>query len=403
MSQQGPLIVISHGERRASLVIPSCQSICPVIDIDWSEASEGIELLQPAAVFVPTTEGAGGGLDRLADQLSLFCLEITVLGTVPCRSNIDRMEYAVEIKGLSKDYETGFWKKKRVRALDDLTLNVKPGQIFGFLGGNGAGKTTTIKTLMRLVFPTEGTASILGHPIEDFQMHARIGYCPENPYFYDYLTVQELMDYFGRLFGLSSLDRKTKTDELLTAVGLAEKDRTRQLRKFSKGMLQRVGLAQSLINDPEIVFLDEPMSGLDPMGRREIRDLIAALRAKGTTIFMSTHILSDIEALCDEVAILRGGRLAATGSLDELLSKSNGSRSLEINVQGISADAIRDQVEFIAGSTIISKPSGATINVLGEADVEAVLQITRKAGGRLASVNPVKQSLEELFVQKTTD
>ncbi|MGE3466213.1 MAG: ABC transporter ATP-binding protein, partial [Pyrinomonadaceae bacterium] len=203
------------------------------------------------------------------------------------------MDFALEINGLTKDYETGFLKKKRVRALDDLTLAVRPGQIFGFLGGNGAGKTTTIKTLMRLQFPTSGSAKILGHDIADVRMHRRIGYCPENPYFYDYLTANELMDYFGRLFGYDAATRRSRSDDLLDSVGLKEKDRGKQLRKFSKGMLQRVGLAQSLINDPEIVFMDEPMSGLDPVGRREIRELIAALRDRGKTVFMSTHILSD--------------------------------------------------------------------------------------------------------------
>ena len=311
------------------------------------------------------------------------------------------MEFAIEIRNLSKDYETGFWKKKRVRALDDLSLNVKPGQIFGFLGGNGAGKTTTIKTLMRLIFPTEGAARILGHDIADVQMHRRIGYCPENPYFYDYLTALELMEYFGELFGYEKADRKIKTEELLTAVGLDEKDWKRQLRKFSKGMLQRVGIAQSLINDPELVFFDEPMSGLDPVGRREIRELIAGLRDKGTTVFMSTHILSDIEALCDDVAILRNGKLAASGSLNDLLKRNADSNELEISVQGVSAEAIREQIDFIAGATLLAKPSGAIVRILDEADIEAVLQITRTAGGHLASIQPVKQSLEELFVKKS--
>ena len=310
------------------------------------------------------------------------------------------MEYAVEIQNLSKDYETGFWRKKKVRALDDLTLNARPGQIFGFLGGNGAGKTTTIKTLMRLQFPTAGSAKILGCDIADVQMHRRIGYCPENPYFYDYLTARELMDYFGELFGFDRSKRASKTSELLTAVGLDEKDWKKQLRKFSKGMLQRVGLAQSLINDPEIVFLDEPMSGLDPVGRREIRELIASLRDKGTTVFMSTHILSDIEALCDEVAILRNGKLSASGNLNELLSGED-SRALEISIQGVAADAIREGIEFIAGATLIAKPNGANIQVLDESDIDAVLNITREKGGRLASIQPVKQSLEELFVRET--
>jgi len=308
------------------------------------------------------------------------------------------MEYAVEIQNLSKDYETGFWRKKKVRALDDLTLSVRPGQIFGFLGGNGAGKTTTIKTLMRLQFPTEGSAKILGCDIADVQMHRRIGYCPENPYFYDYLTAKELMNYFGELFGFDRSKRASKTGELLTAVGLNEKDWKKQLRKFSKGMLQRVGLAQSLINDPEIVFLDEPMSGLDPVGRREIRELIASLRDKGTTVFMSTHILSDIEALCDEVAILRNGKLSASGNLNELLSGED-SRALEISIQGCNADAIKDGIEFIAGATLIAKPNGANIQILDESDIDAVLTVTRQKGGRLASIQPVKQSLEELFVR----
>jgi ABC-2 type transport system ATP-binding protein len=311
------------------------------------------------------------------------------------------MEHVVEINDLTKDYAKGFWVKKKVRALDGLSLKVKGGQIFGFLGGNGAGKTTTIKLLTGLIFPTAGSATILGSDISDVRMHRRIGYCPETPYFYDYLTARELMDYFGQLFGYDAATRQQKTTTLLDAVGLAEKDRGRQLRKYSKGMLQRVALAQSLINDPEIVFLDEPMSGLDPVGRREIRELIAGLRAKGTTVFMSTHILSDIEALCDEVAILRGGRLAATGDLNELLTKNEEHRALEICVHGVESEAIREQVEFIAGAEISPEASGAVIRVIDESDVEAVLRITREAGGHLISVQPLKQSLEELFVRET--
>jgi ABC-2 type transport system ATP-binding protein len=310
------------------------------------------------------------------------------------------MEYAVEILNLSKDYETGFWKKKRLRALEGLSLNVRPGQIFGFLGGNGAGKTTTIKTLMRLQFPTEGSAKILGRDIADIGMHSRIGYCPENPYFYDHLTAAELMDYFARLLGIPPGDRTSRCSKLLRAVGLPEKDWKRQLRKYSKGMMQRVGLAQSLINEPDIVFLDEPMSGLDPIGRREIRELIASLRDKGTTVFMSTHILSDIDALCDEVAILRRGRLAASGPLHQLLAGNESSRALEINIEGLSADSIREQVDFIAGASVGAKPNGVSIRIADEADLEAVLNVTRAAGGRLLSVSPVQQSLEDLFVDR---
>jgi ABC-2 type transport system ATP-binding protein len=311
------------------------------------------------------------------------------------------MTTIIEIENLTKDYETGFWKKKKIRALEDLTLSVESGQIFGFLGGNGAGKTTTIKILMRLLFPTAGTARILGSDISDFKMHAKIGYCPENPYFYDYLTAHELMDYFGELFGFDSMHRKRRTAELLSRVRLEEKDWNKQLRKFSKGMLQRVALAQALINEPEIVFLDEPMSGLDPIGRREVRELIAELRESGTTVFMSTHILSDIEALCDNVAILRGGKLAATGNLDELLTQSGEIQSFEINVKGVAAESLAGEIAQIAGASISSKPNGANIQISEEKDIEKVLEITRNAGGKLVSVQPVKQSLEELFVKET--
>jgi ABC-2 type transport system ATP-binding protein len=311
------------------------------------------------------------------------------------------MDYIVEIENLTKDYETGFWRKKKSRALDGLNLQVERGQIFGFLGGNGAGKTTTIKILMGLLFADGGTARILGSDISDVKMHARIGYCPENPYFYDYLKASELMNYFGELFGFDAATRKRKTEELLTRVGLDEKDWNKQLRKFSKGMLQRVGLAQSLINEPEIVFLDEPMSGLDPIGRREIRELISELRDKGTTVFMSTHILSDIEALCDNVAILRKGKLAATGKLDDLLTESGEQQQFEIVVKGVAAESLQNLIDAVSGAHLTAKPSGVTITVLAETDIEKILQASKMAGGKLVSVQPFKQSLEELFVDKT--
>jgi ABC-2 type transport system ATP-binding protein len=193
---------------------------------------------------------------------------------------------AIEINNLTKDYEVGFWRKRKVRALDGLSLTVEQGQIFGFLGANGAGKTTTLKLLMRLIYPTGGTARILGRDISDVSMHARIGYLPENPYIYAYQTAREFLNYCGELFGQDGATRRRRTEEVLTRVNLESKSWDRQLRKFSKGMLQRVGLAQALVNDPEIVFLDEPMSGLDQVGRREVRDLIATLRTQGQTVFM---------------------------------------------------------------------------------------------------------------------
>src|SRR6476619_1538586 len=204
---------------------------------------------------------------------------------------------------LTKDYAVGFWRKRPYRALDRLTLDVEAGEVFGFLGPNGAGKTTTLKLLMRLVFPTAGRAEILGRPLGDLGMKRRSGYLPENPYFYDYLTAEELLTYFASLFGYRGQERHVRTARLLDEVGIGA-ERRMQLRKFSKGMLQRVGIAQALVNDPEVLFLDEPMSGLDPLGRRDVRALILELRDQGRTIFFSSHILSDIEILCDRIAIL---------------------------------------------------------------------------------------------------
>ncbi len=310
------------------------------------------------------------------------------------------MNAIIEIKGLSKDYEKGFLKKKKIRALEDLSLNVEPGQIFGFLGGNGAGKTTTIKLLMGLIFPTGGSARILGKDISDFTMHARIGYCPENPYFYDYLKASELMDYFGRLFGLDQTARKKRSAELLTRVGLEEKDWNKQLRKFSKGMLQRVGLAQSLINDPELVFLDEPMSGLDPVGRRQIRELIGELRNEGKTVFMSSHILTDIEALCDNVAILRAGRLVESGNLGELLLKEGTEGGFEISVGGVSASDLESALGTSFTAEFDTKPNGLTVVVKSEREVRSVVESLITLEGRLIGVSQVKQSLEELFLEE---
>src|SRR5258706_6583918 len=250
------------------------------------------------------------------------------------------MPAVVETDNLVKDYEVGFARKRKVRALDALSLTVQQGEIFGFLGANGAGKTTTLKLLMRLIFPTAGSARILGHDIADISMHSRIGYLPENPYFYDYLTALEFLNFCGQIFGLSKTARNNRSRELLTSVRLDEKKWNTQLRKFSKGMLQRVGLAQALVNDPEVVFLDEPMSGLDPIGQREVRDLIAALRQQGKTVFMCSHILSDIEVLCDRVAILRGGRLAQVGYLDELRQQVAGRNRVEVVLSGIDVNAL---------------------------------------------------------------
>src|SRR6185436_5351802 len=301
----------------------------------------------------------------------------------------------IEIDNLTKDYETGFARKRKTRALDGLSLTVEPGQIFGFLGANGAGKTTTLKLLMRLIFPSAGTARILGRDISDTSMHARIGYLPEAPYFYDYLTAREFLNYCGELFGLNQATRARRTEDVLSRVNLEKKSWDRQLRKFSKGMLQRVGLAQAIVNDPEIVFLDEPMSGLDPVGRREVRDLIAALRDEGKTVFMCSHILSDIEVLCDRVAILKKGKLAQVGYLDELRQTTEGPNRMEVIATGTDADKLK---QHLPNTEISPTPRGLRIEIGSENEIERVLAALRKAGGKIVSVQPIKQSLEELFL-----
>ena len=308
------------------------------------------------------------------------------------------MPSVVEINSLTKDYEVGFWRKRKVRALDGLSVTVNQGEIFGFLGANGAGKTTTLKLLMTLIFPTAGSAQILGHDIADVSMHSRIGYLPENPYFYDYLSALEFLDFCGRIFGYSQAERARRAKDLLSRVRLDESKWNTHLRKFSKGMLQRVGLAQALINDPEIVFLDEPMSGLDPIGRREVRDLIAALRQEGKTVFMCSHILSDIEVLCDRVAILKGGHLAQVGSLDELRQQRGENERVEVVVAGTDAEVLKSLLPSNDNFRVTPTPAGLKVEVSEEKEVDIVLVALRKAGGKLVSVQPLKQSLEELFL-----
>ena len=310
------------------------------------------------------------------------------------------MTSVVEITNLTKDYETGFLRKRKVRVLDGLSVTVNQGEIFGFLGANGAGKTTTLKLLMRLIFPTDGSARILDHDISDVSMHGLIGYLPENPYFYDYLTALEFLNFCGQLFGFSKGDRNNRAKQMLSRVKLDESKWNTQLRKFSKGMLQRVGLAQALINDPEVVFLDEPMSGLDPIGRREVRDLIAVLRQEGKTVFMCSHILSDIEVLCDRVAILRGGRLAHVGYLDELRQQVVGRNLVEVIISRIDEAALRARLPSGNDFLLTPSPAGLRVELKEEKDVDSVIAALRKAGGKLVSVQPLRQSLEELFLKE---
>jgi ABC-2 type transport system ATP-binding protein len=306
------------------------------------------------------------------------------------------MAAAIDIDGLTKDYKVGFWRPRPYRALDALTLQVEAGEAFGFLGPNGAGKTTTLKLLMQLVFPTSGRASILGRPLGDLAVRHRIGYLPENPYFYDNLTAEELLEYFASLFGYSRPDRRQRASRLLDEVGIGA-ERRMQLRKYSKGMVQRVGIAQALLNDPEVLFLDEPMSGLDPLGRRDIRELILGLRARGTTVFFSSHILSDAETLCSRVAIVAGGRLATVGRLRDMAGYEV--RGWEVVMTEVSAGMLETLAS--RGVKAIAVAAGAcTFELPRDARPEPFIAELAATGASLVSVAPLHTTLEEIFVQQ---
>jgi ABC-2 type transport system ATP-binding protein len=299
---------------------------------------------------------------------------------------------------LTKDYAIGFWRKRPYRALDSLTLTVAPGEVFGFLGPNGAGKTTTLKLLMQLVYPTSGRAEILGKPVGDLSMKRRIGYLPENPYFYDHLTAEELLTYFAALFGYAPADRRARASRLLDEVGIGA-ERRLQLRKFSKGMLQRVGIAQALVNDPELVIFDEPMSGLDPLGRRDVRALILRLRDRGCTVFFSSHVLSDAEALCSRVAILARGRLVSSGLLSDMIAFHAEGWELVVSdlteacVPAVGPD-VRKVVKIGDGRYEIELPL--------DPPPERLMAGLTSSGARIVSLNPIRQTLEDVFVKQVT-
>ncbi|MCX5741688.1 MAG: ABC transporter ATP-binding protein [Proteobacteria bacterium] len=308
-------------------------------------------------------------------------------------------DLAIEVAELKKTYRTPF-RRKKVEALRGVSFSVAKNQIFGFVGPNGAGKTTTIRTLMGLIRPTSGTAKLLGHAIPSRLARTRIGFLPEAPYFYDYLTVGELLDLAGRLFGLDATTRKQRADRLIERVGL-DRARAQSLKKFSKGMLQRAGLAQALMNDPDLVVLDEPMSGLDPSGRKEVRDLILELRDQGKTVFFSTHILSDVEAITDRVAIVARGVLVGEGTPAELVNR---------HILGIDVVV---RVPREADAELTAAPAGITrIRRLGDelgctlpadTDVEAWLARAHDQGAKVVQVVPRHETLEDLFLRRTSD
>src|SRR5712672_198132 len=299
---------------------------------------------------------------------------------------------AIEILDLEKSYQVGFWRKRPKLALRPLNLTIEEGEVFGFLGPNGAGKTTTLKLLMGLVFPTAGSARILGLEWTDPVVKAQIGFLPEQPYFYDYLTAHELLEYYGQLSGVPAKQRKVRVDEVLHQIGLRDV-RGLQLRKFSKGMLQRVGIGQAILHDPKLVFFDEPMSGLDPMGRREVRDLMEELKHKGKTVFFSTHILSDAEALCDRVAIVHKGELRGVGAIEDLTSSVQG--KVEVVWQGSMVPA---SIKALGAEIHVSGDRVRAI--IDENQQDAVIDILRRERQRLIAVIPVRTSLETYFVEK---
>ncbi len=295
-------------------------------------------------------------------------------------------------EGLTKTFEVGF-RRRRVQAVHDLTLSVAEGEIFGFVGPNGAGKTTTIKMLMGLIFPTSGSAHVFDAPIPSRAAKARIGYLPEHPAYYDFLTGVEAMRLFAELAGVPRAERRTRCDELLALVGLSGPSADRQIRKYSKGMQQRLGIAQALVADPAFVVLDEPMSGLDPVGRKEMRDLILALKRRGKTVFFSTHILPDVETLCDRVGVIIGGKLRDVGTLVDLLSARV--KSVEATFAGAGA-----QGPFTGATPVAMEPGRATFSFEDEAGADAAVRAVVAAGGRVAALTAHRETLEDFFLRR---
>jgi ABC-2 type transport system ATP-binding protein len=304
---------------------------------------------------------------------------------------------AIVVEKLTKTYKPTWPWEKPVTVLSDVSLSVGQGEIFGFLGHNGAGKTTTMKILLGLLRATSGHVELLGSPVDNVAARGRIGYLPESPYFYDYLTAEEFLGFYGKLAGLDRETIQRRIPELLKRVSLTDA-RQRQLRKFSKGMLQRIGLAQALIHDPELVILDEPMSGLDPIGRKEVRDLILGLRDQGKTVFFSTHIISDVEMVCDRVGILAKGRMRSLGRIEDLVNE-HVTQSVEVVCDGVVGDDL-PHIKRLA-TRILQRGERCLMILPGQDHLEQVLAVLRLAGGKLVSVIPHKDSLEEIFLEQT--
>ena len=308
----------------------------------------------------------------------------------PAASFNDSMP-VVQTWNLGKTYRTGFWMNHKIESLKNCSLSIYRGETFGLLGPNGAGKTTLLKTLLGITRPSSGKAVIFGKPIGDRTVKQKIGYLPENAYLYDFLTAWEFLEFIAGLFQLPKSQHKKRIIELLDLVGLAQSTaRKKKLKQYSKGMLQRVGLAQALINDPEIVFLDEPMSGLDPMGRYRMREIVLSLKQQGKTIFFNSHVLSDIEQICDRIAFLALGELICQGSLDELLGTSD---VYQATVAGANSEILAPWM------TNLTQENN---NWHGQLKVEPNQFVTHldHTKARLVSINLARPSLEEFFMQQ---
>ncbi|MCP3164441.1 ABC transporter ATP-binding protein [Myxococcus qinghaiensis] len=303
----------------------------------------------------------------------------------------------IQVRGLSKTYKVGFWFNRTVRALQGLDLEVGPGQIYGLLGPNGAGKSTTIKILMNLVRPSGGTALLFGQPVDRAATRRLVGFLPENPAPYEYLTGREFVTLAGQLCGMSGHELDVRVKEVLGAVemGAAEK---LQIRRYSKGMVQRVALAQALVARPKMLILDEPTSGLDPVGRRQMRDLILAERDRGTTVLFCSHIIPDVEALCDRLAVLVGGRLVREGSVRELLSAQV--PTVELVVEGLKMDQVKNLGVALESSQSLD---GRVLLQVSDSDSQRLLSQVLAAGGRVNSLQAAKFSLEQLFMDALKD